>query len=227
MSTAHLSEFLNYLACDALGSERIPSLAELSSTLGVSIARLREQLEVARFMGVVEVRPKTGIRRIPYTFRPAICQSLDYALIINPAYFVKYSDLRNHLESAYFIQAASLLNADDIAHLKNLVIKAKGKLYGKPIQVPHAEHKELHLFIYHRLDNPFVEGLLEAYWDQYEAVGLNVFTDINYLQAVWNYHEKMVDSISNGNYAMGHKALMEHLDLITQRVRPIPKQQFE
>ena len=62
------SEFLSYLIshCDS-DNDRVPSLKELSQKLGVSIAGLREQLEVARVLGVVEVKPKTGIRRVPYT----------------------------------------------------------------------------------------------------------------------------------------------------------------
>jgi DNA-binding FadR family transcriptional regulator len=37
----------------------------MSKELGVSVALLREQLEVAKAIGLVEVRPRTGIRRLP------------------------------------------------------------------------------------------------------------------------------------------------------------------
>ena len=70
------SAFLQYLTerTDAEG-DRLPPLSELSQQLGVSIASLREQLEVARTLGVVEVRPKVGIRRLPYRFKPAVLTS--------------------------------------------------------------------------------------------------------------------------------------------------------
>ncbi len=72
-----LSEFLVYLSkVDPSNNYRIPALAELSKQLGVSIASLREQLEVARMLGVVEVRPKTGIRRLKFSFKPAVTHSL-------------------------------------------------------------------------------------------------------------------------------------------------------
>ncbi|NMD31116.1 MAG: GntR family transcriptional regulator, partial [Chloroflexi bacterium] len=53
------SEFLKYLARHSQSAEddRLPPLADLSRELGISIASLREQLEVARAMGLVEVRP--------------------------------------------------------------------------------------------------------------------------------------------------------------------------
>ena len=56
-------------------------------------------------MGLVEVRPRTGIRRLPYTFTPAVSQSLSYAIQANPSNFVSFSELRNHVEAAFWDQA--------------------------------------------------------------------------------------------------------------------------
>ena len=85
------------------------------------------------------------------------------------------------------------------------------------VKIPHGEHRQLHLGIYRRLDNPFVLGILEAYWEAYEAVGLNVFADYDYLQHVWSYHQRMVDSIRAGNLPDGYQALVEHKDLLYHR----------
>jgi len=74
------------------------------------------------------------------------------------------------------------------------------------------------MLIYSRLNNPFVTGLLEAYWNAYEAVGLNMYAGgIDYLEEVWGYHKTMVQSICNGNYAAGRKALITHIDLLAHR----------
>ena len=214
-----LSEFLRYLAQhgDANG-QQLPALNELSRELGVSIASLREQLEVARALGLVEVRPRTGTKRLPYTFTPAVRQSLRYALILNNEYFQKYSELRKHIESAYWYEAIKLLTDDDKLELQSLLARAKEKLHGSPIQIPHEEHRKLHLVIYRRLENPFVTGLLEAYWDAYEAVGLNVFTGgLSYLEDVWEYHTQMVEAICNNDYEAGYQALIQHTDLLYHR----------
>lgn len=223
-----LSEFLDYLSkVDPSNNYRIPALAELGKELGVSIASLREQLEVARMLGVVEVRPKTGIRRLKYSFRPAVTQSLAYALAIDPQAFSHYSDLRNHIETAYWFEAVAKLGSDDGRVLKNLLEKAEKKLSSSPAQIPHEEHRELHLLIYRRLNNPFVTGLLEAYWEEYESIGLNVFTDRDYLEKVWMYHRKMVESILSGEYTAGYQALIDHTDLLQQRSKPVQSQKFE
>lgn len=224
-----LSEFLRYLAdthCED-GCDRIPSLSDLSQTLGISVASLREQLEVAKAMGLVEARPRTGIRRLPYTFKPAVAHSLTYALTVDPAAYENYANLRSHIEAAYWYQAVNLLTEQDHQELRGLITRAYEKLRGEPVQLPHAEHKILHLTIYRRLDNPFVMGLLEAFWEVYEVFGLDVYTDLAYQERVWDYHARMVEAICSRNYAVGYDALMEHMNLIYQREKkPVP-QAFE
>jgi DNA-binding FadR family transcriptional regulator len=217
------SEFMHYLL--ASGAEqpalpRLPSLSELSSTLGVSVARLREQMEVARALGFIEARPRTGIRRLPYSFLPAVRQSLLYAIEIDPAQFEVYSDLRGHLEAAYYDQAVRLLTEEDLQELQSLIRRAWDKLRPPNIQIPHAEHRQLHMIIYQRLDNPFVLGLLEAYWEAYEATGWGQYADYDYLRQVWEYHQKMVDAICSGDFQAGYQALVEHRDLLFHRPPP-------
>jgi DNA-binding FadR family transcriptional regulator len=207
-----ISEFLRYLAAHEEAESGLPTLNELSR-------ELREQLEVARALGLVEVKPgRGGTRRRLYSFTPAIRQSLGYALALNDGHFRKYSDLRNRVESAFWHEAVQKLTESDRQELQNLVARAWEKLRGSPTQVPHEEHRNLHLKIYSRLENPFVTGILEAYWDAYEAVGLNVFAGgYEYLQEVWQYHQKMVDAICNGNYEAGYEALVTHTDLLYHR----------
>lgn len=213
------SDFLHYLAttCNLEGGEQLPSLQDLSQKLGISISGLREQLEVARALGMVEVRPHTGIRRQPYSFSPAVKMSLAYALQLSPNNFLAFSDLRNNLEDAYYTAAVEKLTEQDHHELQELMKRAWSKLRGEPIQIPHEEHCQLHLLIYRRLDNPFVTGLLEAFWDAYETVGLSVYADYAYLQQVWDYHQQIVDAICAGDHDAGYQSLKNHKDLLIHR----------
>lgn len=214
-----ISEFLHYLAAHKEAESGLPTLSELSEELNLSVASLREQLEVARALGLIEVKPgRGGTRRRDYSFTPAVRQSLRYALALDDVHFRKYSELRNHVESAFWYEAVVKLTEEDKQELQALVSRAWEKLGGMPIQVPHEEHRNLHLLIYRRLENPFVTGILEAYWDAYEAVGLNVFAGgYEYLQEVWRYHQKMVEAICTGDYKAGYEALIAHTDLLYQR----------
>ncbi len=58
----------------------IPSLKQIGEDNNVSIAKLREQLSVARSFGFVDVQPHHGITLRPYSFSPAVKNSLAYAL---------------------------------------------------------------------------------------------------------------------------------------------------
>jgi DNA-binding FadR family transcriptional regulator len=215
-----LSDFIRYLAALPDADDRLPPLALISKELGCSVASVREKLEVARALGLVEVKPRTGIRRLPFQFGLAIRQILAYAVSKDAASF-------QHVEEAYWHEAVRLLTPLDVDALAGLVRRAKLKLSSNPVQIPHQEHRDLHLRIYSRLNNTYVTGILESYWELYEAVGLNMFTDYAYLQRVWNYHEKMVQAIQAGQYDAGYQALVEHIDLLTQRPRPAMPQKFE
>jgi DNA-binding FadR family transcriptional regulator len=223
----HLSEFMRFLALRLQGNERIPPLTELAQELGVSVASLREQLEVARALGLVEVRPKTGIRRLPFTFRPGVEQGLAYAIAVDAQNFGLYADFRKHVEEAYWYEAVEQLQEEDRAQLRSLISSAKEKLSRAPVQIPHWEHRELHLGIYRRLGNPFVIGVMEAYWSMYEMVGLDVYTELDYLQTVWDYHQKMVSSICAREFSEGYHYLVEHMDLLRRRNPTATRQVFE
>lgn len=217
------SEFLDYLVDtrDILTpNDRLPSLTNLSKELGLCVSSLREQMEVARMLGLVEAKPRTGLRRKPYTFTPAVSSSLSYAIAIDIEYFNQFSDLRKKIEASYWHEAVRLLTVQDRQSLSQLIELAWQKLRGSPIQIPQDEHRELHLMIYRRLGNPFVQGILEAYWDAYEAIGLNLYADYKYLEEVWEYHQRMVDAINREDYDAGYNALLIHTDLI--RLRAIP-----
>lgn len=200
--------------------DRLKSSEELSAEMGVSIGKLREQLEGARMLGLVDVKPQRGIRLNAYSFLPAVRASLMYALASGQAHFEAFGALRTHLEAAYWHEAVSRLTPDDHAHLRDLIQRAQARLNGRPIQIPHSEHRDLHLAIFSRLDNPFVIGLLEAYWDAYEAVGLSRYSDYAYLQDVWNYHARIVQAIEAGDSELGYQLLKQHTDLLSQRQSP-------
>ena len=227
-NSQQLSNFMIYLARQMTeGAETLPSLNELSAELGMSIASLREELQVARVMGLVEVKPRTGIRCLPYRFAPAVTKSLAFAVSVEPDSFRHYSDLRNHIEASYWYQAVSSLTDRDIEELRQIIRTANEKLQSDPIQIPQREHRQLHMTIYRRLENEFVQGILEAYWDIYEAVGLSVYEDRKYLERVWLYHQQMVDSIARHDYLSGYQALIAHMDLLFQREKEPTSLPFE
>src|SRR5579859_1232507 len=108
------SELLDYIVNHHLQpGDQLPALADLSQELNINVGKLREQLEVARSLGLVEVRPRTGIRVKAYDFLPALRLSLLFALAMDKGHFEQFTDVRNHVEVAFWNEAVSRLNDDD------------------------------------------------------------------------------------------------------------------
>lgn len=224
------SELLNYIVEQRFKpGDQLPPLNELSEMLGINVGKLREQLEVARSLGIVEVRPRTGIRVKQYDFLPAVRLSLLFALALDKERFLAFTELRNHIEVAFWHEAVERLTEDDRAYLRALLDSAWAKLNNKPfIQIPHEEHRKFHMGIMAHLENPFVKGLLEAYWEAYEAVEMNTYADLNYWQEAWIYHERILEHINKREFDAAQQAFIDHTRLLRHRsgvnaVIPSPK----
>lgn len=209
------SELLTYiLGQNIQAGERLPTLSAMSQEIGISVGKLREQLEVARSLGLVSVRPRVGTQREPFDFLPAVRDSALFALAAKEATFRQFSEVRRALETALWPEAVARLTAEDVATLQQLVERAYAKLEGEPVHIPTAEHRAFHLTVFSRLDNPFVRGLLEAYWDIYEASELTRLASYAYWLEVWRYHRAIAAAIAAGDFDDGLRLLVEHFQLL-------------
>jgi DNA-binding FadR family transcriptional regulator len=223
MTTINLdSDLLNFIVSNAYEpGDRLPTISELQhdDRLGVSASKIREQLEVARALGLVEVRSKTGMRMKEYSFTPAVRLSLFFALACDLHNFELFSELRTHVEMAFWHEACRLLTPEDTSVMRECIDQARAKLSDDWIRIPNAEHRTFHMTIFNRLHNPFVVGILEAYWDAYEAVELNRYADYAYHKQVWDYHERILEHICAGDYEGARVAFEEHTRLLRYQPR--------
>lgn len=222
------SEFINYIvSCHLDGISEIPSLSQLSKELGISVSSIREQMEVARSLGLIDVKTRTGIKILDFNFSHSIFQAVDYSIKIKPQNFLHFSDLRRHIEASYWFEAANKLTNRDIQKLRVIVNDALKKLSNDPPFSPQNEHKDFHTSIFKRLNNPYVMGILEAYWQLYESVGLSYYTDRNYLTQVWQSHQQIVEALEVNDLNTGYQVLLSHMDLLNIRVKKDTKSVFE
>jgi DNA-binding FadR family transcriptional regulator len=233
------SDILQYIIQHQMRpGERLPILTDLSREMGVSVSKIREDLAVARMLGLVQIKPRTGTQVQEYDFEPAATLSVLYALGLNRTHFHDFAQLRKHVEMSFWHEAVTQLTPDDIEYLRQLVCDARAKLNYIPIEVPFQEHRLLHLTFFKYVGNPFVQGILEAYWAAYKAFGLALYAELSYHRDVWNYHERMVECVARGDLEGSHRALCEHMTLLryspgqvesntTERVSPSIYQHFE
>ncbi len=215
------SDILRYIVENGFRpGDLLPTIQSISRSLDASVARIRESLEVARALGVVEVRPGRGTRVAAFTFAPIASLSALYAIGQDAANFDHLREMRNALEIYFWPAAVSQLGPDDLAYLRTLIRSAREQLASQPVQVPAEAHRRFHLALFARLENPFVQGILEAFWQAYEAFGLNQYFDIAYHRQVWDYHERIVSALESGDIEHGRRLLSEHMGLLQQRGLP-------
>jgi DNA-binding FadR family transcriptional regulator len=222
-----LSPVLKFIADATRQDEPIPSISELSSQLGISTASVREQLEVPKELGFVEVRTRTGIQRHEFCLTRPLTLSMTYGLRVDPGLFQEYASVRRQLEIAYWYEACALLGKSQIEELQTLEERANWKINQSPVVIPTAEHRNFHLAIYRPLNNRVLNSVLETYWDLYEASRIQYYRNHEYLESVWSYHRQMLDAIASKAYEKGYEALVTHFDLIKTFKKADLRQRFE
>jgi DNA-binding FadR family transcriptional regulator len=209
------SDILRYIIQHQMQpGERLPTLTELSREMGASVSKVREDLAVARMLGLVTIKPRTGIQVQEFDFEPAATLSVLYALGLNRDHFYDFAQLRKQIELGFWHEAVAQLTPDDIGYLRELITFARDKLNRVPIEVPFQEHRLLHLTFFKYLNNPFVQGILEAYWAAYKAFGLALYADLSYHRDVWDHHERMVECVAHGDLDGSYRALRDHMTLL-------------
>jgi len=222
-----LSPVLKFIADATRQDEPIPSISELSSQLRISTASVREQLEVPKELGFVEVRTRTGIQKHDFCLTRPLTLSMTYGLRVDPDLFQEYASLRRQLEIAYWYEACALLEKSHIEELRELEERANWKINQSPVVIPTPEHRNFHLAIYRPLNNRVLNSVLETYWDLYEASRIQYYRNHEYLESVWSYHRQMLDAIASKAYEKGYEALVIHFDLIKTFKKADLRQRFE
>ena len=218
------SEVLQYIVKERLqtkdGEElnKLPSLGDLAAQMRVSRGKLREELIAAQAFGVVEMRPGDGTYVRPFDFYAPVRTMVLYGIAGDKRSFDAYYRLRAQIEICFWTEAVRALTEEDHARLYQILEAAEARLGSKPVEIPHEEHRELHLTMYSRLENPFVLGLIAAYWDAYEAVGLHRYYDLSYFTRMWDWHREMVDAIVAGQYEQSKEILIRHFTLLEDRL---------
>ncbi len=212
---------LRYIVDEGIAEteHKLPAIGRLAGRMHVSRGKLREELIAAEAYGMVEMRPGDGTYVLPFDFYTPVRTLVLYGIARDKKRFDRLYHLRSRLEAAFWDDAVRALERDDLERLSEIVEAAERRLKGRPIEVPHEEHREFHLHIFERLGNEFVQGLLRVYWDAYELVGLHRYFDYTYYEEMWSSHRAMVQAIADGRYDEGKEILIRHFTLLEDRLQ--------
>jgi DNA-binding FadR family transcriptional regulator len=218
-------DVLQYIVQEGLQTQdhkeltKLPAIGDLAKEMRISRGKLREEMIAAQAYGAVEMRPGDGTYVRPFDFYGPVRTLVLYSIAGDRRNFDRYYQVRARLEIAFWEDATRNLGPGDLDLLYSILDRAQGKLNRDRVEIPHEEHREFHLHIYSRMENPFVHGLLQAYWDAYEAVGLHRYFDLSYFERMWSWHREMVDAIVAGEHARGQEVLIRHFTLIEDRLQ--------
>jgi DNA-binding FadR family transcriptional regulator len=215
---------LQYIVDEELASHngqpvKLPPMEELAESLAISSGKLREELVAVQAYGVVDMRPGDGTYVCPFDFYTAIRTLVLYGTACDWKHFDHFYKLRVQLEVGFWEEAVSKLTEDDKQKLQRTLAHAERKLKASRAEIPHKEHRDLHLLVFRRLENEFVQGLLKAYWDTYEAVGMHRYFDYSYYERIWADHRNMVEAIAAGKSEEGKRILTDHFKLLENRLQ--------
>jgi len=160
---------------------------------------------------LVEASPRRGIRRRPYNFSNAVRLGLMVSLALDPAHFERTAPA-NPPRDGVLERGSLLLTGEDKAELLRLVEQAQAKLNTERVQIL-TRTPCVSPDIYRRLNNPFVLGLLEAYWDAYEAVELNTYADYGTFRKSGRFTNGL-HKRSKRRLRTGKTLLIQHMQLI-------------
>jgi DNA-binding GntR family transcriptional regulator len=165
------------------------------------------------------MRPGDGTYVCPIDFYAAIRPLILYSIACDRQYFDHFYAVRARLEVMFWEEAVQELGEAECAALEDILTRANKKLNGTPVEIPHSEHRDFHVLVYSKLDNAVAQGLLKAYWDAYEAIGLHRYFDLSYYQRMWASHTGMVQAIKAGEYGSGKQILVQHFTLLEDRLQ--------
>lgn len=207
------------MLCDEDEASKLPPIGTLAKELGVSHGKLREDLIAAQAYGMVEMRPGDGTYIRPFDFYAAIRPAVIYAIACDKHNFDKFYRLRAQIEVGFWQEATRKLQPEDFVKLERIIHLAESRLGSTPIEIPHREHRIFHMLIFSRLNNPFVEGLLKAYWDGYETVELHRYFDLSYYEEMWAYHKQIVELLQAGEVQQSQQILVDHFAILETRLQ--------
>ncbi|MBQ7645155.1 MAG: FadR family transcriptional regulator [Spirochaetales bacterium] len=143
--------------------DKLPSETELSNTLHISRASIREGMKSLESMGIIRTLHGKGryIRDFNYD---QMIESMTYNLQVHFKDFMEVVQVRSVLESYFLLEAYKQMTEEDFAELDGLVDQMeedvrKGVSYSELAQTHTAFHKSL----YRHINNRLLDSLISMF----------------------------------------------------------------
>ena len=191
--------------------DKLPPERELAETFQVSRSSLRDAIRVLELMGMVEARQGEGtVVREPSG--EAVASPLTAALLQQREFVSELLELRGMIEPTLAARAATHADADDLAHLGDILRRQKEKVDGGELAIE--EDSEFHYSIARASNNKVVLRVVDVFMDLLRESRKQALQVEGRLQKSLASHQQILAAIARHDAAAAEKAMRRHIQEI-------------
>jgi GntR family transcriptional repressor for pyruvate dehydrogenase complex len=198
--------------------DKIPSERELSAELGISRQSIREALNRAEVMGLIEVRQGEG-SFILSSIEGALKTPLTVIIEKEAERIFDFLEIRKLVESWCAERAALEATAEELEDMKEILEKMK-KVVSKDKQWEKLD-LELHLSIAKATQNIIAIHIMDALKANFSLFFkfTKSMPSSERLDVLWQHHHDIIDAIARKDSNMAKQKVIDHLNFIEEKIR--------
>lgn len=195
----------------------LPPEAQLARDMGMSRLSLREGVKSLEAVGILEARQGEGIYVKAFTF-DSIFENLPYSFATDGKSLSDLLQVRTALEEGLIGMVADKVTPTQLDHLERLARQMLQKAQdGETFE---DEDREFHLALYEPLQNPFLNRLVELFWEVFRRLhGSANVTHWN-LEQTAHDHLAILNALRARDAGRITHAMHVHFQQIRERLGP-------
>ncbi len=199
----------SYIIANALKpGDALPPETALARQLGVSRNSVREAVRSLAALGIVEVRPGSGLFVREFSF-DSVVDNLAYDAVFNLEEFIHLLDVRRYIELGMVERVIAAAEPSQMATLRRILVDWRQAAERGAYSA--AEDRSFHRTLYGNLDNPLLARIVDAFWVVY-SLALERVPVAGERDPIETYrrHERIAAALLRGDAAAMREAIMEH-----------------
>ncbi|MET7907619.1 FadR/GntR family transcriptional regulator [Streptomyces avermitilis] len=197
----------------------LPTEPELMELLGASRNSVREALKALQAMGIVEIRHGFGTYVGPMSMAPMI-EGLAFRTVAGhyrgEDSLLQLLELREAVETGLISRLAGRLAPHDLVELDGLVDRME-KEAAEGVGLAETD-RAFHATLYRGLGNVLLSEVLEAFWDAFHRVRIDLVDVRQDPRVTCRQHREILDAVRSGDSIRAEEAIREHFGNIRTRL---------
>lgn len=197
----------------------LPPEAQLARDIGISRLSLREGVKSLEAVGILEARQGEGLYVKAFSF-DSIFENLPYSFATDGKSLRDLLQVRTALEEGLVGMVVTRTTPAQLARLEDLV---EGMLTRAAAgETFESEDREFHRVLYAPLENPFLDRLVELFWEVFHRLNGNADVSLWNLEQTAHDHQAILDALRAGKAEQVVAAMHTHFQQIHARLNPEP-----